>query len=85
MLICSEAAIIPTYNPKKNEFYLSYLLTEIKFFFPLLVKALLHSSSDPLIANCTKFSFFNLSNSFFCFFCSSYIKLKHLNVNITDI
>lgn len=49
----------------------TYLFTEIMLVLLFPVKALAHSSSEPLITNCSKFSFFSFSSSFFCFFCRS--------------
>ena len=50
----------------------SPVFIEIRCLLCLPDNALVHSASDPLIAYCSKFSFFSFSNSAFCLIFNSY-------------
>lgn len=60
----------------------SPVFIEISFLLCLPDSALVHSASDPLIAYCSKFSFFSFSNSAFCLIFNSYnIRYNVININ----
>lgn len=63
----------------------SPLLTDIRFLLFLPESALFQSASLPFITYWSRFSFFNFSNSVFCFLFNSYYKKRTKNLHINNI